>query len=106
MNKNDEGFRIPVEAAQYAVDGSMIDTLDCDVLVYTRDGKYFIGRLISFDQYGSIVLKRAQERLIFQNMYNDRNIGIVIISTSSIVYIGRHVRCIYFHTFTTLSFFN
>lgn len=47
---------------QHCVRASLVQSLDKRVMVVMRDGRSFVGKLITFDQYSNIVLENTIER--------------------------------------------
>jgi len=72
------------EYAQDAVLGSLVDTLDCRVMVHMLDGKVFLGILRSFDQYMNMVLEKCKERVYVEKKYADADMGVMVIKWESV----------------------
>jgi U6 snRNA-associated Sm-like protein LSm1 len=85
---------------------SLIDQLDCHILIVLRDGRNLIGVLRSFDQYMNLVLEETAERVIFEgkwkqyltrskyfnyiikDKYCDVPLGLFLVRGDSIVLLG------------------
>ncbi|KAF4737145.1 SM-like, degradation of cytoplasmic mRNAs and positively regulates transcription initiation [Perkinsus olseni] len=64
------------------------DSLDRLVLVLLRDDRKLIGRLMTYDQFGNIVLQNALERHIVDGLYADIDLGVMIIRGENILLFG------------------
>lgn len=53
-----------------------------------RDNRYLYGVLKSFDQYNSIALNFATERIFHEDCYAERRLGLVSLRGENIVLIG------------------
>nr|KJB54499.1 hypothetical protein B456_009G036400 [Gossypium raimondii] len=63
------------------------------LVVLLGDGRHRLGLLRSFDQFASIVLEGACERVIVGDLYCDIPLGLNIIRGENVVLIGEMVCC-------------
>ena len=71
---------------------ALAEHLDRTMLLVLRDGRLLFGTLSSYDQYGSIVLENARERLTAQGKYADIDMGMYMIRGENIMLMGELVR--------------
>ena len=71
---------------------ALAEPLDRTMLLVLRDGRLLFGALSSYDQYGSVVLENAKERLTAQGKYADIDMGMYMIRGENIMLIGELVR--------------
>lgn len=50
-----------------------------------RDGKHIVGKLSSYDQYGSLVLEHSSERIFAGGKYADKEMGLYFIRGENVV---------------------
>lgn len=55
------------------------------VLIVLRDGKHIVGKLSSYDQYGSLVLEHSSERIFAGGKYADKEMGLYFIRGENVV---------------------
>jgi U6 snRNA-associated Sm-like protein LSm1 len=67
---------------------SLADQLDKVVLLVLRDGKHLIGRLTSYDNFGSLVLENSSERKFAGGKYCDVEQGVFLVRGENITLIG------------------
>lgn len=71
---------------------SLAEHLDSTILLVLRDGRLLLGTLSSYDQYGSIVLEKARERLSAGGKYADIDMNcLYMIRGENIMLMGVHV---------------
>ena len=58
------------------------------MLLVLRDGRLLVGTLSSYDQYGSIVLEGAKERISCGGKYADNEMGMYMIRGENIMLMG------------------
>jgi len=77
---------------EHVVRCSLADLLDKTLIVLLRDGKKYIGILLSFDQFSNVVLGNVVERRVLASdgIYHDVPIGLFIIRGENIVLMGTH----------------
>ena len=75
-------------------------SLDQNIMLVLRDGKVLIGRLASHDQYGSIVLEAAKERISAGGKFAEVYMGLYMIRGENIVLLGELVRYLFCHFWT------
>jgi small nuclear ribonucleoprotein (snRNP)-like protein len=71
---------------------SLAEHLDRTMMLVLRDGRMLHGTLSSYDQYGSIVLEHAKERLAAQGKFADIDMGMYMIRGENIMLMGELVR--------------
>jgi len=76
---------------QHAVDASLVDLLDENVLVSMRDGRKLFGKLSSFDQYNNIVVEQVFERILDceHKQYSDKDLGLLCLRGENIALISQ-----------------
>jgi len=84
-----ENYKSKLDPDQYPGNMSLIFELDTRVCVITTDGQTIIGELTSFDNFGSIVLSKARDRVFINDEPRDLSLGIVFIRSEQIMVIGR-----------------
>lgn len=67
---------------------SLAEQLDKVVLLVLRDGKHLIGRLTSYDNFGSLVLENSSERKFAGGKYCDVEQGVFLVRGENITLIG------------------
>ena len=67
---------------------SLSEQLDKVVLLVLRDGKHLIGRLTSYDNFGSLVLENSSERKFAGGKYCDVEQGVFLVRGENITLIG------------------
>jgi len=67
---------------------SLSEQLDKVVLLVLRDGKHLIGRLTSYDNFGSLVLENSSERKFAGGKYCDIEQGVFLVRGENITLIG------------------
>jgi len=67
---------------------SLSEQLDKVVLLVLRDGKHLIGRLTSYDNFGSLVLENSSERKFAGGKYCDVEQGLFLVRGENITLIG------------------
>jgi small nuclear ribonucleoprotein (snRNP)-like protein len=67
---------------------SFVEHLDKDVLVVLYDGRNYIGKLRSFDQYGNLFLQECYERRVVHNVYSDFLQGNHVVRGENVVIFG------------------
>lgn len=67
---------------------SLYEQLNKLVMVCLRDGRNFFGWLRSFDQYANLTLDSTVERMTFDGMYADVEIGIFVIRGENVMLLG------------------
>ncbi|PVU85228.1 hypothetical protein BB560_007106 [Smittium megazygosporum] len=72
----------------YTTTSCIQDLVDKIVFVTLRDGKNIIGVLRTFDQFGTIVIQDAVERIYTQKAFGDIDRGVFLIRGENIVVIG------------------
>ncbi|PVU99362.1 hypothetical protein BB559_000788 [Furculomyces boomerangus] len=75
-------------AKHYTTTTGLLDLVDKRIHVTLRDGKKIVGILRSFDQYGSLVVQDAVERIYVSGAYGNIDRGIFIIRGENIVLLG------------------
>lgn len=71
-----------------AENGAYEDYLDKNVVIMIRNGRYIYGVLKSYDQYHSITLNFATERIFLNNKYSEKRHGLIILRGESILLVG------------------
>ena len=71
---------------------ALAEHLDRIMLLVLRDGRLLFGALSSYDQYGSVVLEGAKERLTAQGKFADIDMGLYMIRGENIMLMGELVR--------------
>ena len=71
---------------------ALAEHLDRTMLLVLRDGRLLFGALSSYDQYGSVVLEGAKERLSAQGKFADIDMGLYMIRGENIMLMGELVR--------------
>ena len=66
----------------------MAESLDTTILLVLRDGKLLLGTLSSYDQYGSLLLQGARERVCAGGLFADVPVGLLLIRGENIALIG------------------
>jgi U6 snRNA-associated Sm-like protein LSm1 len=56
----------------------LIEELDKNVFVILTDGKHIVGKLVSFDKFGNIVLEGAAERYYSKHKMTELDMGCMI----------------------------
>ena len=85
MNRYGEVQEQPIVYAGLA----LVEELDKKLLVQLRDGRKIIGILRSFDQFANLVLEAAYERIIVENKYADKALGLYIVRGENVVLLGQ-----------------
>jgi U6 snRNA-associated Sm-like protein LSm1 len=67
---------------------ALAEHLDRALLLVLRDGRLLFGTLASYDQYGSIVVENAKERLTAQGKFADIDMGMYMIRGENIMLMG------------------
>ena len=67
---------------------ALAEHLDRALLLVLRDGRLLFGTLASYDQYGSIVVETAKERLTAQGKFADIDMGMYMIRGENIMLMG------------------
>ena len=67
---------------------TMSESLDTTILLVLRDGKLLLGTLSSYDQYGSLLLQGARERVCAGGLFADVPVGLLLIRGENIAIIG------------------
>jgi U6 snRNA-associated Sm-like protein LSm1 len=67
---------------------SLAEQLDKVVLLVLRDGKHLIGRLTSYDNFGSLVLENSSERKFAGGKYCDVEQGVFLVRGENVTLIG------------------
>lgn len=62
--------------------------LEKKVVVLTRGNHYFYGILKSFDQFNTITLNFAIERVVHNMEYGEKRHGLVVLRGENIIFIG------------------
>ncbi|KAK4529336.1 hypothetical protein CCYA_CCYA01G0193 [Cyanidiococcus yangmingshanensis] len=69
---------------------ALVEDLDKRVLVYLRDGRFFVGYLRSFDQYANLVLEDSIERVVVNNeAFADVPCGLQVFRGENVVLFGQ-----------------
>lgn len=61
--------------------------LDKDVVVLMKDGKYIFGIFRSFDQFHSVTIEEATERIFCGPEYCEKKVGVYVIRGENVVLI-------------------
>ncbi|PVU94236.1 hypothetical protein BB561_002714 [Smittium simulii] len=64
------------------------DLIDKSVYVSLRDGKNILGILRTFDQYGTVVIQDAIERVYVKDAFGDIERGIFLIRGENVIMLG------------------
>lgn len=62
--------------------------LEKSVIVLLRSNRYIYGTLKSYDQYHSIALNYAVERIFHENRYSEKKHGLIVLRGENISLIG------------------
>jgi len=62
--------------------------LNKNVVILLKDERYFYGIMNSFDQYNSIALNFATERLFYENLFAEKRLGLISLRGESVIFIG------------------
>lgn len=54
-------------------------------MLVLRDGRHIVGRLSSYDQYGSLVLEGSSERIFAAGKYADKEMGLYLVRGENLV---------------------
>ena len=73
----------------FALGLALVEELDKKLLVQLRDGRKIIGILRSFDQFANLVLESAYERIIVENKYAEKFLGLYIVRGENVVLLGQ-----------------
>jgi U6 snRNA-associated Sm-like protein LSm1 len=69
---------------------ALVEDLDKRVLVYLRDGRFFVGYLRSFDQYANLALEDTFERVVVNNeAFADVPCGLQVFRGENVVLFGQ-----------------
>ena len=82
----------PAEDLFFGGVASLAGALDKTLLLVLRDGKLLLGSLASYDQFGSIILEGARERVCAGGVFADVPVGLLLIRGENIAVIGEIVR--------------
>lgn len=77
----------PIQA--FTTAGLLIDFADVRVSLTLRDGTILIGVLRSYDEFGSLVLQDAVERIFHNGKFAERELGVWIIRGETVALLGR-----------------
>ncbi|GFY73835.1 u6 snRNA-associated Sm-like protein LSm1 [Trichonephila inaurata madagascariensis] len=67
---------------------SLLQHLDKRLYVWLRDGRMYVGKLRSVDQFANLLLYESFERVYFNNEYGDIPQGVLIIRGENVSLLG------------------
>ncbi|XP_023527037.1 sm-like protein LSM1B isoform X2 [Cucurbita pepo subsp. pepo] len=62
--------------------------LDRKLLILLLDGRCIIGTMCTFDQHGNFVVESAFERIVAENQYCDKPMGLLVVRGDNAIFIG------------------
>lgn len=82
------GFEGP-PTQDFTTAGLLMDFADVKVSLTLRDGEVITGVLRSYDEFGSLVIQDAVERIHFKQRYGERKLGTWIVKGESVALLGK-----------------
>lgn len=82
------GFEGP-PTQDFTTAGLLMDFADVKVSLTLRDGEVITGVLRSYDEFGSLVIQDAVERIYHNHCYGERRLGTWIVKGESVAVLGK-----------------